>query len=781
MKRALSVLIAGSGLLAIFCTALMQYFGLAYDYYFAYVVPGSVILGVGCGLALFSWRGKHVQLMERVDTAMQWLAGSALAGVCCLCVLIYLPFGAIYLFLLQVAIVSLPYLAWTYGARMLASVEGFNPSWIVAAVATGVAAGLFASQLMLDHIGGAIRTGWVVCTLLSVVVVGGVRRESFAFAAICVVMVAGLAAYQSTTTQYALPRWQPDSPYLIKPILGALSAGKNMSSRPLQWNGSGRTDLLANSAKEGGYEWAKGGGYEWVITNATAPVPLLSSGQSLSWLQDRFPLVTIPLMSGNTKSMMSVSPPMGPDISLAKHLKIPIIYTYTYDNFSGDYSSGLQSIENTSDNKVFDNYVRMRHTSRHDNNRYDLVFLPITHPVKSGWAGSNSDEVFLYTKEAIRNYWSSLNDGGMFAVTTRDEMQFVRMALTLWEMLSEKQSTDGRGYVKQTWGVRLLHLAPYKGSYQFLLMAIKGTAKNQQSEKIKEMIDQLPVEVLFGPGFKTVQPYNLIERSKSIGIAAERFTRVFSQRIQKRVDLRAAIDQRPYFFHVIRDAHPYMKWLLTACLGILIPIMIFTLTDQRRPGALGGSDYPPLPVILSYFGFLGGVMAIMAMAVMQQVSQWPMVLIVSMIAGLAISGIVFRKLSVESVAVSGWGPLLLILFLAVNYWLVGFPGEVDMEKAPTFRFIMLTVSCLVFGVSVGVSFQSGLRQINAVALHDLLPWVWIVTGVIVLAATVLVYWFSMLWGWNYVWGAASAASLLVFGVSVWMKGWLTRPQKLSVA
>ena len=84
MKRTLIVLFAGSGLLAIFCMALMQYFGFAYDYYFAYLVPGSVLLGVGCGLALFSWRGRHVQSAERVATGVQWLTGSALAGVCCL-------------------------------------------------------------------------------------------------------------------------------------------------------------------------------------------------------------------------------------------------------------------------------------------------------------------------------------------------------------------------------------------------------------------------------------------------------------------------------------------------------------------------------------------------------------------------------------------------------------------------------------------------------------------------------------------------------------------------
>ena len=769
MKRTLMVLFSGSGLLAIFCMALMQYFGFVYDYYFAWVVPGSVLFGAGCGLALFSWCGRHEQSTERVVTGMHWLAGSALAGVGCLSALLYLPIGPIYLFLLQVAIISLPYLVWTYGARMLASVEGFNHSWGVTAVAIGVAAGLFASPLMLDHAGGAIRTGWVVCILLSVVVLGGARRQSFAFAAISVAMVAGLAGYQITTTQYSLPRWQPDSPYLVKPILGALSAGKKMSSRPLIWNGAGRTDLLASASKKAGYAW--------VITNATAPVPIVPGEQPLSWLQERFPLVTIPLVSANAESLMSIGSIAGPEVAIAKHLKIPVINTETYNNFTMGLSGERPAIASDMVYKAPDTFTGLRHASGHDNENYDLVFLPITHPVKSGWAGSNTDEVFLYTKEAIRNYWSRLDDGGMLAVTVRNEILFVRMLLTLWDMLSEQKAIGGKEFVKQVWGVRLVHLAPYKGSYQFLLMAIKGTAKNHQSQKIKEMIEQLPVEVLFGPGTKAVKPYNLIEISNSDGNVSKGFTKGLSRRIKKRVDLRVATDLRPYFFHIIRDAHPYMKWLLTACLGILLPVLLFPLTDQRRPGAQGGSDCPPLPVILGYFGFLGGVMVMVAMAVVQQVSLWPLVLIVSMIAGLAVSGIVFRKSTDKNVAVSGWAPVLLILMLAVIYWLVGFPNEVNMGHFSTFRFIVLAVSCLIFAMSAGISLQSGMRQIKAVALHDLLPWAWIVTGVMALAATVLVYWFSMLWGWNYVWGVAAAASLLIFGAGVWMKRWFIQPQK----
>ena len=91
---------------------------------------------------------------------------------------------------------------------------------------------------------------------------------------------------------------------------------------------------------------------------------------------------------------------------------------------------------------------------------------------------------------------------------------------------------------------------------------------------------------------------------------------------------------------------------------------------------------------------------------------------------------------------------------------------------------MLAISCLIFGMSAGISLQLGIRQIKAASLHDLLSWVWIVTGVMALVATVLVYWFSMLWGWNYVWGVAAGASLLVFGAGLWMDRWLIRPQQL---
>ena len=771
MRRTLMVLFAGSALLATFCMAIMQYFGFVYDYYFSYLVPGVILFGVGCAMGLFSWRGRHVQSKEAIVTGMQWLAVSALAGVCCLSAQIYLPFGTIYLFLLQVSIISLPYLAWTYGAQMLTNAEEFNSSWVMAAVAAGTATGLFASQLIQDYAGGAIRTGWVVCSVLSIVVLGGVRRQSFAFVVICMAMVIGMTASQITTTKYSLPQWEPGSPYLIKPILDTLSEGKNLSSHPLQWTGTSRTDLLSSPIK--------GSGYDWVITNATAPVPIFPGDKSLPWLQSRFPLVAIPLMSGKIESMMSVSPRMGPEISIAKQLKIPNIQTYTYSSssFSGNSPGGLQGIEQISSHGVSGFFQRINHPPRLINNHYDLVILPITHPVKSGWAGSNTEEVFLYTREAIRSYWSSLNDGGVFAVTTMDEMQFVRMTLTLWDMLSQQRTINHNDQKQQTWGIRLVRLAPYKGSYQFLLMAIKGAAKNNQSQMIKDLIDRLPVEVLFGPGFIADRPYNLLERPETAKTATDRFTRMFSQRIQRHVDLRTATDQRPYFFHVIREAHPYMKWLLTVCLAIVIPVLLFPLANKRRPGTQGDPVLPPLPVILGYFGFLGSVMVMVAMAVAQQASQWSLTLIVSMISGLAISEIVYRKLSVT---VSDWAPVLLVLFLAVNYWLAGLPGELNMEKFPTYRFSVLVVSCLAFGVSAGTSLQSGIRQIKAAALYDLLPWVWIVTGVMALASTVLVYWFSMLWGWNYLWGVASAAGLLVLGAGLWMKMWLIQPLKMQM-
>lgn len=776
MYRTLIVLFAGSGLLSVFCMSLMQYFSFAFDYYFAHVVPGSALFGIGCGLALCSWRGKHMQSPERADRGVQWLAASALAGVSCLTALIYLPVGAIYLFLLLLVTVSLPYVAWTYGMRLLVAGNGMKISSSTTAVTAGVIAGLLASQIMLDLAGGAIRTGWLVCALLSIVVLSGARRHSLPFTVIGAVMVVGLAIHQVTATQYSLPRWQPGSGYQTKPILGALSAGKNMSSQPLQWSSGGRADLLKSSARKSGYEW--------LITNATAPVPLISGEQSLSWLQGRFPLLTIPLMAENTESMISISPIAGPDVAIGKHLKIPVVHSATYNEHTEKHSRKVQEILDHAAYTTSKTFVGGHYTSRERNDLYDLLFLHITHPVNSGWVGSNADEASLYTKEAIRNYWSMLNDEGIFAVTARDEMLFVRMILTLWDMLSEQQSISGKDIVKQAWGLRLLPLAPYKGSYQFLLMAMKGAPDIHQSNRIEEIAGQLPVEVVFGPGMKAARPYDLLGRSESVGIAAEKFTRIFNRRIQKRVDLRVATYQRPFFFHIIRDAHPYMKWLLTTCLGILIPVLIFPLANLRQLDVQGSSNHPPLPVILGYFCALVSTTVMAASVVMQLSREWSfsigsgaLILSVIMISGLGISGAVFSKLLDKKATLTNLAPVLMIFSLTVSYWLIGFPIEVNTDQHATFRFSVLAASCFMLGLSSGMSILLGLRHIEAVALHSLMPWIWLASGVMALAATVLVYWFSMLRGWNYVWGVASAAYLLVIVAGWWMKRSLAQPMK----
>jgi hypothetical protein len=286
------------------------------------------------------------------------------------------------------------------------------------------------------------------------------------------------------------------------------------------------------------------------------------------------------------------------------------------------------------------------------------------------------------------------------------------------------------------------------------------------------------VEIVFGSGLKAARPYDLLERSASAEEAVEKLQRVFSRRLQKHVDLEPATDIRPYFFHVIQDAHPYMKWLLTTCLGILVPVLLFPLAGRRRPKQWDETNHPPIPVLMGYFGMIGGILVLIAALVSVQMSPLLLsrgatvpVLIAAIIAGLGISGAVYRKIA------GNRAPMLLVLVVALIYPLAGLGGEVDAGHDTIFRVVLLTVACLLIGVSAGMSMLLGVRYTSDAGLVDLLPWIWLVAGVTALAGCVLAYWVSMLWGWPRVWGVAAAASLLVFTAGLWMQRWLGRLQE----
>lgn len=767
MTRLITMLFAGSALLAVFCVSQMQFFGFALDYFFSWVVPGSALFGIACALSLHGRRGAHATDSRRDGAAMRLLVSTAPAAVLSQFALLYLPLGPVPVFLVLVAIAALPYLAWMYGVlKSMVDVEG---AYIAAMLATvgGIVTGLLLSGVVLDYAGGPVRAGWLICAALGVVPLLGASRRSLVFALIIAGAAAGLAAQQLNVTQYAMPRWQPGSPYVVKPILGALAAGRNMTSHPVGWDAEARTDVLVNADRRGGYDW--------LLTDGTAPVPVIQNEQSVPWLLERFPIAAIPLLAGDAGSILSLSPVPGPEVALAQRLSKQIPAGAGANNDAVNIAYAGHGLPETPQ--------AISHALMAVNDRYDLVFLPVTHPVVAGWAGSSADAAGLYTQEAIRSYWDRLNEGGMLAVTTRDEMLFVRMLLTVWDMLPGSEAKTGKELVQQVWGVRLVPLASFKGSYQYLLLAQKGGTRTAATpEKLRSAIEGMPVEVLFGRGFSAVQTYRLIEASDSSSNAARKFTGIFSRSIQKRMDFRSATFQRPFFFHLVRDAHPYMKWLLTACLAILVPVLLFPVAPLRRPAGQESCASPPLPVILGYCALPGGVVVMAVLSVTQQLGLWStamdvaaLIPVVALLSGLVVGWSTCRQIAASSRAGMLWAPLLVIFALLPGWWLAGHPAESGVSGAAELRLFLLAVVFLLAGAGAALAQRAGLRYMNTADLVGLVPWAWLVCGIVMLAATVLVYWFAILWGWDGVWTGAAAGSVLAAGAGWWMSRWQKCP------
>lgn len=352
-----------------------------------------------------------------------------------------------------------------------------------------------------------------------------------------------------------------------------------------------------------------------------------------------------------------------------------------------------------------------------------------------------------------------------------------------WEILKENPVDGDDALVRHAWGFRMPGIGLREKPYEYLLMLVKGPIADDLGTHVQELAEAMPIVGLFGPNVTAstsydvrYQPYNILYHPQGLDLARTALSDAMSWHLQAPADMASATDQRPFFFQIIRDIHPFLKWLLAACVILLVYIFLFPLAAERRLDHPASSARPPLPVMLGYFLFLGVGAMQSALALAHQVipfSGYPdyvlPAVVGSLLLGAATGVAVHHRGAGYSAAHLQHGTAVAsALLCGLLYWIPGSFLEVASSWPALLRMIVIMGFAFPSGLFSATLLMSGIGHLSR-SFMVLLPWAWVTLGLAAVGGVVLAFWLAQSRGWGMVWIVSAGCYFSILGVGLWLR------------
>jgi hypothetical protein len=596
--------------------------------------------------------------------------------------------------------------------------------------AVGVVAGVLLAVPCLDA-AGAHRASWACALLLAAggVAVGGRRAIAWRAAAAVVVV----AAASISAPGHGLPRRIHDPDALLKPFLAEVVPGGRGEILATVWSADNRTD-----------EVVFGGGaaaLRWIFTDGTAPVPAASGAIGPDAWRQRFPLLALPFAALDPADALAIGSAPGVEREAATSFSRARLRASAYDRNTMRLSAEPGEPGGDTD---------ARRALRAARGSLDLVLFASSHTTRSVRLHANVRDARLWTREAFAEARASLRPDGAIAVVASDERLFARACLAMAEA--------GAPLGRRAWGFRV---GPEAASspHRFLLLAHNEPPSAEIAARVRAASAAWAVEPLFGPGVEPAPPYG--ELAAGSDAHAENLAVAFSRRAGAWVDLGPATDERPRFFDIARDAHPWIRSLVATCLGSLLLVALVPLGDERRRDA--HEREVPVVARIAEHALLGVALTFVLAAIAQRVpfaTGVPLPREPAALAGLAAGWGIgwwrFRRIGATAVAalaagaLLGWG----------ETWVAAAAGS------PWARQLAAAGVCLGLGAA-GASTVSFVSRSLESERPAAVRWAWIAFGVAATGGTALAAWLAHARGWAFVGGIIVVAQVVPLVLAAW--------------
>lgn len=378
--------------------------------------------------------------------------------------------------------------------------------------------------------------------------------------------------------------------------------------------------------------------------------------------------------------------------------------------------------------------------------KYDLMVmaLPSTEQLQS-IDNLASNENYLLTVEAIKDYLKVLSQNGELIFTVHNRWELIRLLSTSLVSLHE----NGISYKDA-----LNHLIILGSDYAPTLVIKKNRYTKEEIEQIKQTLYSLPKNL---PQV-TYLPYNskLIDDSiENILLkAVERDEGSLNEYVSRNSsDISAVRDDSPFFYKATRGLPNDYKKLLIIIL-LITSVVIFFPFIKLQSNRKNKNEKKTIVFTLIVFGLIGLGFMILEISLFQKLILYIgsptitlSILLASILTGMGFGsfwgGRIFvnnplKRLVVTSILITAGG---FVLFAALQQVL----NEL-MIYSSMVTSIICFFALLPFGFLLGIPFPTALQILKQSEMNKYIPWMYSVNGITSVLGSVLASVLSMTYG-----------------------------------
>ena len=371
-----------------------------------------------------------------------------------------------------------------------------------------------------------------------------------------------------------------------------------------------------------------------------------------------------------------------------------------------------------------------RHFLKRHKGNYDLIMLslPITNTSRS-LEGFALTENFLFTTEAIADYWGHLSEEGRLLVVAHDDIEALRL-LSLSLAFFRTNGVDEKQAMSHIYMV---------GSEDYLVFVLKKKPlDHQETAFLYQAMHPLGYNpgISFFPGVRAPLNPALAALERGEKTAAELRALVK----ERGYDIDPVSDNNPFFYNFEKGLPKSVSLILWASsfLLLFIAAVPFFMKRNCRTSPQGTRSYRTglLFRAVLLFSMLGVGFMVIEISLMQRFALFlgrPVfslaALLFSLLAGAGMGGLWSKKLSMtrmtRGIALASLGVTVIVL----GYNLI-LPLIFDRLLGLSFvmRIAVAVVLVVPLGFFMGIPFPLGIQMLKEIQMEHLIPWMWGING-----------------------------------------------------